>query len=261
MDSSIPLVELDAETYFFLLGTFGPSVVLGLDDPFRGWLAHEVRAARERAVRSLLDRNLARVDPTEGLVLSPYLGRILRVCAEARHDLIVSVESAEGHFRKVVHFGRGAIVEQWGYRPDRFRLTPVPDRTTLVARLLRLLSLGQRVKAEGEPFRVSEGRLVAARAACAEGASEAAAGTLRECGLGQESERRLLHALVQPRLSASFVLLAHRGDAELRHVRGFALLGGSNHLWVLDRESEAGEVRFLPADAPMVRARVRGMLP
>lgn len=55
-------IDLSSDEFWFLLQQFGPAVVLGVQNPHLGWLIEEIEKADRTALRSLVDREIVRIE-------------------------------------------------------------------------------------------------------------------------------------------------------------------------------------------------------
>lgn len=71
-DSKQKVVTLQIKELFFLAGILGSDRLLGVEDPFRGYMAEEIAMEWERVKTSLLDKGyLIQDQDTNELIMTP----------------------------------------------------------------------------------------------------------------------------------------------------------------------------------------------
>lgn len=257
-------IHLSSEELWFLLSQFGPAVILGMENPYLGWLANEIEAAHKAALKSLVDRDLVRMVSKDEIALDETLATMVAACAQADHSLIVQRQRADGAGqRSHVHFANGLIVEHQETEPGRHRLMAVRDRQALTDLLAIVLQSDSRAADEGESFDIAEQVLFEARDLCSQGHAQRAVALLVSRGLNDEMAAQLTKVLASPTASSSVVVLVNRAEAETQHVRGFAVLEGQHRMWIVRSHDGNGhdQVEFVPANATTIQARFFDILP
>ena len=256
-------VTLDNRELWILLSLCGPGLVLGVEDPYVGWLSSEVEADGRTILQSLIDRGLA-IKVSEGeIALEDNLAAILGACHHPDHSLIVQVQQAgDTQKRLFVHLTDGLAVQHSLLPDGQYQLVVVENRDELASRLLGPLADAKGSHSD-RTFRLPEGALFHARKLCAQGQPDQAVESILAPGLPREQALALSRVLTGLTTSASFVLVANRDRAETQHVRGFSVLHGADQLWMaISGEDQVGQpqVELIPADGQMLRDRLAELL-
>lgn len=258
------LIDFGAREFWFLLQQFSPAVILGMENPYLGWLVDEIKTAQRKTLKSLLDRDLVRKISRDEIELDDVLATMIGVCAHPDHSLVVQFQNGSSkNIQRYVHFENGLIVEQFEFEPGHHRLTAIKDREALIAHLNDFLRLSTLAVSRGGKFRLPEDALFEARSLCNEGHTRKAFNKLKKIGLSEEKATTLTTALSKPVANSAFVVLSNRNNADVQHVKGFALLESENGLWVMLPYDKSGEkmVEFIPANANLVRQHFLEILP
>lgn len=263
MDDHLTLT-LSRDEFWLLLEQFSPAVVLGIENPYPGWLADETEKAQRAALSSLLARDLARRVSDSEIALEEALAAMVGACASADHTIIIQVQpTGDLPLTRYVHFSHGLIVEHAVIDGQRHRLTAYTDKGSLAQHLRDSLRLAPQTTGQGEPFRLPEQALLSARGLLADGRPVEAAAALRAGGLSQPITERLQSVLASPVASSSVVVLVNRSDPDTQHVAGFAVLEGEAERWIIRPLEQNGQtiVNFMPAAAAAVHAHLDSVLP
>jgi len=259
-------LEFSTQEFWFLLNLFGPGVVLGMEEPYLGWLMEEREAAHREALRSLVDRGLVRMVSNDEIDLDDVLAQMVQACVRPQHSLILHAHRASPVHtddRRYVHWGEMLLVEHHPIDEDRHRLTALPDRDALLSNLEDVLRLNTPVRSVGEGFVVKESALFQARQHCRHGKSEKALAILQDAGLQEDTAARLVKALISPVANSAAVVVVNRMERDTRHVRGMAVLEGEEDLWIMTpyEHKDTAYVWFTPAEAQGLREKLLAILP
>lgn len=259
-------LAFSSQELWFLFSLFGPGVVLGMENPYLGWLMEEREAANREALRSLVDRGLARVVSDDEIDLDDVLAQMVQVCVQPLHSLILHAQKASptpAAERRYVHWGETLLVEHRLMSEDRHRLTALPDQDALVPRLENVLRLNTPVRSDGEDFVIKEDVLFQAGQRCSNGENKMALALLEDAGLQEDTAARLVKALTSPVANSAAVVVVNRAERDTHHVRGMAVLEGEEDLWMMMpfEHNNAAYVRFVPAGAQELRDKLLAILP
>ncbi len=249
-----------AQEMVFLAELLGADTLLGVTDPFMGWLAEEIEEAREQTLQALAERDLLEIQPNGDIVLDDEVATLVGVCALRDASFVVTVVNAarevEAHY---LHVARQLAVEQTalGEPPNTYQLTMLGDRDSVYERILHLFGLDKQAAAPSSGGQLPYSELARAGEVAGEVGREAAQQILKEAGLPDETATTLAQALADPVINGSLVAIASR-DAEWK-VDGLGLLEGRNGLWQLRAFTKGDEnwVEVIPSDADKVRQSIR----
>ncbi|MDQ2809065.1 MAG: ESX secretion-associated protein EspG [Chloroflexota bacterium] len=252
-----PILTCTATEATLLVSLLGAPTLLGLQDPFVGWLTEEITVAWERARAALVARRVLALGIDAALMLDPATGVLLHTWAFPVASYILTRTPAGGttatHY---FHMGPHLAVEQT-QAGDDITVTGLPDRAAVVARVADLLGIVAQRAAPGGPATLPEAAFLAARAQGAAGERAAALVVLRRAAVGEETAQALAASLRRPVLHGALVALARRPTAW--EVAGLGLLDSAGGLWQLRSFTRDGTawVEAIPTDAGALRTALR----
>jgi len=174
--------------------------LIGVPDPFVGWLADEVRAAMERAQADLAARGIICLDPDGTIGVDADTAALIRACGHARRSFMLTLVPAAG--RSAVHCFHAADDAAVHLETDAARgcrLESLDGPGAIADAMLNLSGLYPREVTPGlDGGAVPEEALVRARSLAAEAGAEAAQAALQEAGLGPAAAQLLAGALAEP---------------------------------------------------------------
>lgn len=249
-----------AQEMFFLAELLGADTLLGVEDPFVGWLADEIEETREQTLQALAERDLLEIQPNGDIVLDDEIATLVGVCALREASFVVTVTKSRGETQVYyLHIAQQLAVEQTalGAPPNTYQLTVLGDRDAVYERILHLFGLDEQVAAPSSGGQLLYSELVRAGEVADEVGTEAAQQILEKAGLPGETAIALAQALADPVINGSLVAIANH-DAEWK-VDGLGLLEGRNGLWQLRASTKGDEnwVEVIPSDADEVRQAIR----
>src|SRR5690606_27617078 len=102
---------------WFLLNQFGPGIVIGLKNPYPGWLIEEIEDQMRAAINRLLERGLAVLTGSETMDVNDTLYNWAQTMAHPAHTLIVT-DAPERPF----YYGDTGLVEHTALDGDMHNL-------------------------------------------------------------------------------------------------------------------------------------------
>lgn len=214
-----------------LAGLLGAEQVLGVEDPFHGWLAEEVDSAWQETRAGLLARGYLTSGPGGTTTLDETVAALVGTWAYARASFVVSATRELGPAQVAYyHVGDHLAVEQVR-TDDGCRLVALGDAEAVLARVCRLSGLAAQAAAAQGSIALPESDLRRAREAAQAGGAPAALPLLLRPGASDKDAQALAATLAEPLANSALAGLARRGDAW--EVAGLALLEGRNGLWRL----------------------------
>ena len=254
---------LHVHEFWLLLSQYAPAVVLGVDNPYTGWLADEIEEANRQAVESLLERGLI-TETADGYDADDELLAMAEVCVHPRHTVILqrSLEDG-GNEQRFIHISDKLIVEHYLAEPEKHMLGTIPSHQALIDHMTERLGLHAAGQGKGKPFKLPEALLFEVSALGEAGQAEEIRAKLKDAGLDEPELTALVDTLCEPKANSSIAVVANQGDPESQHVRGFGLLQGAADLWVMTPFESLGKpfVDFTPASIADIRERVEGAIP
>ena len=256
-------LDFSADELWFLMTQFGPAFIMGMENPYLGFLADEIEEATRKAVHSLIERDIARQISEDSIEVDEVVAAMVQSCVHPQHTLIVQSVTAGKGVRRFIHFSSDAIVEHLEEETGNHRLTAIRDRDALGDHLQDALRLETETGSDAQPFRLTEQALFEVSELLMQGKHEDAGSLLAEADLEKGIQQRLTAALSDPVANASFAVVMNRNDRDTQHIRGFAFLEGKDDLWLLRPVEQMGQpqVEFQPGNAEAIRRRFEEILP
>ena len=249
-----------AQEMVFLAELLGADTLLGVTDPFMGWLAEEIEEAREQTLQDLAERNLLEIQPNgDAVLVDTDTAALVGVCALRDASFVVTVTRSRGETQvHYIHVAQQLAVEQTalGESPNTYHLTVLGDQDSVYERILHLFGLDKQPAAPSSGGQLSYSQLFQAGEAAGEVGTEASQRILEEAGLSDEVAAALAQTLAAPVVNGALVALTnHNADWE---VDGLGLLEGRNGLWQLRTFTKGDEnwVEVLPCDADEARQAI-----
>jgi len=263
MDNEVPVITCSAQEMVFLAGLLGADSLLGVDDPFWGWLANEIEAAWQQAREALAERRFIEIQPDGNVVMDVAVAALMGTCAFPEASFILTYSPASGepttrHFYVTRHLA----VEQAlsGESTSTCRLTALEDARAVFGRVTEIWQLNGQQAASSASGVLPEADLTGARQAVVESGRKAVQKVLQEAGLDAPVAATLAETLVDPVANGALVALTRRETAW--EVAGLGLLEGRNGLWRLRAFSRGGEnwVEAIPCDAAAACEAIRRVM-
>lgn len=257
-------IELSAQEMIFLAGSLGADMLLGIDDPYRGWLANEIEEAGKQVQDSLEERQFIRLQPDVGIVLDVAVAAMVRSCAFPQASFVVTTTSSDGGVvPRYLHVAPHLAVEQvlMTELSDTYRLTAIEGGGTAVyRRILEILGLDGQQAAAAHGGELPEVNWLRAREAVAEHEFGKAREILQEGGLSDTTAFALVETLGTLVFNSALLALARRETTW--EVAGLGVLEGQNGLWRLRAFTRNGKnwVEVIPCDADAARRAIRRVM-
>ena len=259
-------LEFSTQELWLLFSLFGPAVILGVKNPYLGWLMDEREEAQKDALLMLVDRDLVRVVSEDEIAVDDVLTQMVDTCVSPRHTLILQTQGAdasENGRQRFIHYGSHMIVEHATLSAQQHHLTAIKDNSVLIDYITPLLRLDTLAQSKGKRFQVEEKILFEARKLCENKSDQEALSLLLESGLDDKVASALVSTLNGPVSNSAAVVVVNRVERNTQHVRGMAILEGERDVWIIrpyDRNGSA-YVEFTPANAEILKRRLIAILP
>lgn len=256
----VPAITCSAQEMVFLASLLGADTLLGIEDPFMGWLADEIEEAWQQVRTALAGRRFIEIQPDDSIVMDVAVAALVGTCAFPEASFVLTVtlagEEAEVHY---FHLTRHLAVEQTMVA-EGCRLTALEDARAIFTRMTNLLGLHEQRAAPGSGGVLLEECLAQARTLADESGVASAQTTLQQAGLDADTAAALAETLACPVRNGALVALARRETTW--EVVGLGLLEGQNGLWRLRAFTRHGEnrVEAIPCDAAEACQAVRRVM-
>jgi len=260
MGNEAPAITCSTQEVVFLASLLGADTLLGIEDPFMGWLADEIEEAWQQVRTALAERRFIEIQPDGSVVMDVAVAALVGACAFPEASFVLTVTPAgEAADVRYFHLTRHLAVEQM-IAAEGCQLTALENAQAIFTRVTSLLGLHEQQAAPGAGGVLLEERLAQVRALAGESGVEAAQTTLRQAGLDADTAAALAETLVCPVRNGALVALARQ---EITWgVAGLGLLEGQNGLWRLRAFTRDGEnwVEAMPCDAAEACQAIRRVM-
>ncbi|MFZ5826292.1 MAG: hypothetical protein ACOY94_18520 [Bacillota bacterium] len=234
-----PVILTKAE-YALIAGVLGASTLIGVDDPFKGLLANEIRAELDKTLAGLVERGIAEVRADRRVIFEQQTGLLAATCAFPEASFVLTRTHGDGTVdQRYLHITRLASAEMADSSEQDLALIRLDNPQAVFERVQDLLGLAGAETADLPGALLPRANLTRVIALAHESGEEAACSALVESGVELATAEVLARSLARPALNASFVALAQNG--ERWQSRGVALLLGDGRLWSLAPTERDGE--------------------
>lgn len=260
MDNTAASITCSPVEATFLASLLGADMLLGIQDPFLGWLTEEIEEAWEQTRQALADRRFIEVQPDGGIVMDIAVAALVGTWAFPEASFLLTFTPADGTQQRCsFHLTSNLGVEQ-SQADDATELTALEDAQAVYRRILQVFGLKDQLAAPGSRAALPEASLIEARACAVEGGEAAASRALQKAGLPEETAESLACTLTRAVANGALVALARRTTTW--EVGGLGLLEGANGLWCLRSFTRDGEnwVEVTPCDAARARQEIRRLM-
>jgi hypothetical protein len=257
-------ITLNTHELLLILGTLGPSVVMGIEDPYLGLLSEEVETAQQNALQSLASRGMIQSVSETQIEFQEDLSTLANVLHQPTHSIIIQESFSVITPRQAfLHFSKDWILHHIPSEEDTHQLRLVNDVTDMIEHLTPTLRLDSSSECQEPSFTIPEETLWKTRKLCAERDEEGAMRCLDQAGLEENIAVCLYTTIQNPIANSSFVLIANRNIIESQYVQGFSILEGGDMMWIMQpyAEEDQAMVTFHPSNASQNKEWFLQMLP
>lgn len=259
MSTDALTITCSPQELVFLAGLLGADTLVGVEDPFWGWLAEEVEEAWEKAKVELADRRFIELQPDDQVVMDVTVAALVGACAFPKASFLLTVGASQEATTHVLYLAEGIAVEQ-AQEGEQYRLTALDGADAILQRIETLLGLHDQV-APGVPGQaLRDESLAQARDKATQGDLEAARAVLEQAGLPAETAAVLTEDLAHSIRDGALVAIAPQEQSW--EVAGLGFLEGKNGLWRLRTftREETNWVEVIPTSAEEAREAIRRMM-
>lgn len=224
----------------YLTALLGGEALVGVADPFHGWLAVEVEEALRQARSSLVARGVVTISPRGAVLPEPSAEQLLRPCLGPHASLrLTRAETGKPPLERYFHLVPDLAVEV-AVEEGAVSLVPYSGWSSqLPRRLEQLLGLGSKAKPAGGPADLPSQYFQQAEALALESGAAVAAAWLTQVGVAGETAASLASAMAEPQGTCSVLRLARQGTGWA--VEGVGGYLGAGSLWRMQPREQHGQ--------------------
>lgn len=245
----------------FLASLLGASTLVGMADPFHGWLADEIEAAWGDARQALAERRFIEVQPDGKIVMDAGVAALIQTWASAEASLLLTFAgNEEPAVLRNYHLTKEMAVAQWPSDADAMRITPLQGAAAVYREIGQFWRLADQNAVPGVRCSLREAAFIQARALAAGRDLKVAAAVLTQARLPEATAAALAETLAAPVATGALAAMARRGAAW--DVAGMGILEGMAGLWRLRAFTKDGEnwVEIIPCNVAEARSELRRVL-
>ncbi len=244
---------------YTLASLLGGEMLIGVPDPFPGWLTEEIQAAMEEARRSLTARGILAPRDDGQMVMDVAAAALVGTLVSPQAAFLVTATAPEQPPRQVNLYYRAPLTAAMEKQEGNWLLEFLPDSTAIARRVQELWHLGPQRAVQATPFSLPEGAMELIRQARSLGEKEAL-DRLREAGVPLASARAMARTLTTPRQNGAMVALCSRQG--VWDTGGLGILEGENGLWLLRSFSRQGTnwIECIPRTGKQLMAEVETLV-
>lgn len=241
---------------FTLASLLGGEVVIGVPDPFSGWLVEEIEEVAEKAHHTLVERNYLSVQPDGKILMDAVVAALVGTITYPQAILIVTDTTPDRESRRINLYHRSPMTIALTVEEERVVLKPLPTEA-IADEILKTWQILAQKPAPATPFSIPEEILRQAKESLP--SEEEARRFLEEAEVAPADAGALVEALAAPRRSGT--LVAMRRHRENWDVKGVVALEGRNGLWLLRSFSrnQISWVECVPCSATKMQEEVRSL--
>jgi hypothetical protein len=251
-------LELSPSELFTLASLMGGEMLLGIPDPFPGWLTEEIMEAMEAARQKMAERGLLALLSDGRIMIDSIVAALIWPIVTPQVVLLLTREAPNQPSQQISFYYRSPLIVAVEVHGERWNVYPLPDRASLSEQIRKTWQLSEQQGADAEPFSLAEDALQAALQALP--SEEEACRLLEEAGVPPATARSAARTLITPRQNGALVVIRRR--AELWQTEGIGILEGENGLWLLRSLTRRGHpwVEFAPCPASEVIDEIDAIL-
>jgi len=256
--SPMPSLVLSPPELFTLASLMGGEMLLGIPDPFPGWLTEEIVEAMEAARQKMVERGLLVLQSDGQIVIDAIVAALIWPIVTPQVVLLLTGGVPDQPSQQISFYHHSPLtvaVELYG---EQWNVYPLPDRTSLSEQIRNRWQLREQQGTDAQTFSLPEDALQAALQVLP--SEEEVCRSLQEAGVPPAAARAAARTLTTLRQNGALVAIRRR--AELWQTEGLGILEGENGLWLLRSLTRRGHpwVEFTPCPASEIMDEIDALL-
>lgn len=233
----------------YLCRLAGGETLLGVEDPFPGWLTEEIQAAMEQARQNLEARGTIQVGVDKRIHMDADVKTLLNVITSPRAVFIYTLTLPDAQPVRQVFYWKAPAAVRLQYTDDIYNLDLLANPEAIYQEITRGWSAESQAPPSGETIALPVPVLESVRHSLAQEALDDACSILRGAGATETTVSALIETLRTLRRNGAIVAL--RPQRQTWYPAGLGLLEGKNGLWGLRSFERYGQmwVEFSPMAA------------
>lgn len=257
MSETLPSFQFSGPELYLLGSLAGAETLIGVRDPFYGWLTEEIVEALATVRSDLLASGHLSLQH-DGIAFAPQLAPLITSLATPRVVLMTTVTGMDGAAQERAYHASAAGVTRLTTEGQQQYYLEGLAPSALASDICGWWGLVQQPSAPGMPFRLTQEALLAVRDSVADQATAVAA--LVAAGADPASAASFAGALAAPLTNGSLAVLRRVGAGW--DVTGTALLESATGLWQLRafEHQDVPWVEVAPVEAGAMAQRIERLV-
>lgn len=244
---------------YTLASLLGGETLIGIPDPFPGWLTEEIHAAMEQARQSLIMRGILAVRDDGQIVMDVVAAAFIGALVSPQAVFIITATTPDQPSRQINLYHRPPLTVSMEEREGNWMLTFIPNTTPIASQVHELWHLGAQTAVQATSFTLPEDEMsqICQMRALEE---EQILNRLRHAAVPLASAQAMARTLTAPRQNGAIVALSSRQG--IWDVGGLGMLEAENGLWLLRSFSRQGAnwVECIPRSGKQLMAEIETLV-
>jgi len=261
MSEHIPRLQLSTQEYVLLAGLQGGTYLLGIDDPYLGYLQEEIEATWAQLQLDLIDRGILEAMQSEMPRITPEVVRLLEPCFAPQVSFLVTTHTPDdGAHQQILHVSESGIAQQNIGRDETHEFWLLSEVAEAYQQVIESFCLENQSEISGTELCIDEAEFTKATLAALAGNTEEAIKVLKQAGCNNTCAKQLVDQITSYQVNGSIVALAWRSNSwEAADVN---FLVGVERIWSIRPEADMGHhwLRLSPRSAEGARDDISRLL-
>ena len=258
------IFQLQTSELWFLFSQFPPAFVLGIDNPYTGWLADEIEIQNKNAIEGLLSKGFANQLDDETLDIHDELFDMIKTCAHPLHTIILQISLPDNASQQVYyHFNETEIIEHTTNPAGEHLLQKYLSMEIFFDRVFSLLNLNPDILGNGKVIKIPEDTLSKSIDMLSGKHDTSFEEYMHDIDLSLTEIEKIKRALTKPVANSSIAILLNQENPDGLQVRGFGLLQSSTDFWMMQpyNNNENPKIELIPTTIQSVKEKLTEITP
>ena len=244
---------------FTLASLLGGVMLVGVPDPFPGWLTEEIEEAMQAARKTLAERGHLTLRPDGQVVMDVATAALVGTLVAPRAVFLLTEATPDKAPRQWACYHRPPLTVLLESEGEALSLKPLEGQSALFEQVVSAWQLGVQKAVRAETLSLPESAMQSEREARTAGEA-AMQNALQQAGAGAKNARALARTLSASRRSGALVAMRPRENSW--ETGGLGMLDGENGLWLLRSftRQQADWVELIPCSAQKLSAEIEMLL-
>jgi len=215
---------------FTLASLLGGEMLIGVPDPFPGWLTEEIEEAMQEARKALAERGHLTLRPDGQVVMDVATAALVGTLVAPQSVVLLTETMPDVTPNQSAFYHRSPLTVFLKNEGNTLSLSPIEEPDALYEQIVDIWQVGAQKAARAETFSLPESAIQSAREARTAGEA-AVQRALQQTGAGTKNARTLARTLSTPHRNGALVAMCPRENSW--ETGGLGMLAGENGMWLL----------------------------